>query len=366
MNLEERVYYLAFSLVFGLGPARFKLLKDYFGGVKKAFLAPEAEVRKTGLPKQVLEKYIWQQKNFQPERYLEMLQQREIGFITMEDKDYPSLLKQIVDPPIAIFYKGKNLLSEETMKIGVVGTRKMTSYGKEITELLVKELVLKHLVIVSGMALGIDGCAHKTAIENKGETIAVLGAGVDIIYPREHTRLYYDIINSGGMIVSEVPPGKFVGKGIFPARNRIISGLSKAVLVIEGTEDSGSLITARLALEQEREVLAVPGPVTSPYSQGPLSLIKNGAKLVTNANDIFEEIGLRVENNIYKREKRIPTANNPTEQKIIDMLQSGSREFDEIIRQLDLTVADLASTLSLMEINNQVVLKEGKYELNYC
>lgn len=201
--------------------------------------------------------------------------------IKVSEPSYPYLLKNIFDPPQVLYIKGE--LPSGRM-IAVVGTRKMTSYGQEVTAKLTKELVEANFVIVSGMALGVDGVAHQTTISCGGKTVAVLGAGVDIVYPREHRQLYNSILEHGGAIISEVAPGKLVDRGMFPARNRIISGLSEAVLVTEGAIDSGSLITARAALDQGREVFAVPGSAGADY------LIGQGAKPVRLVEDIISEL----------------------------------------------------------------------------
>ncbi len=202
---------------------------------------------------------------------------QSIKTIKRGDKDYPESLENISDPPEILYYLGN--LSILGKNIGVVGTRQITKFGQEVTEKITKELVEEGFVIVSGMALGVDAVAHWTALKNGGKTVAVLGAGVDVIYPRENTHLYNSILEAGGLIISEVAPGRTVQKEMFPARNRIISGLSEAVVVTEAALKSGSLITARLALEQGREVFAVPG------SPGPDYLIEQGASLILKSED---------------------------------------------------------------------------------
>lgn len=209
--------------------------------------------------------------------------------IKISDTAYPYLLKNIHDPPPILYVKGE--LPQGRM-LAVVGTRKMTAYGQEVTARLTRELVEAGFVIVSGLALGVDGVAHQTTLDCGGKTVAVLGTNVEHIYPREHIGLYNSILEHGGGIVSEVAPDVKVVRGMFPARNRIISGLSEAVLVTEGAIDSGSLITARMALDQGREVFAVPGPINSPVGEGTNYLLKNGAKLITSIEDIIEAFEL--------------------------------------------------------------------------
>ncbi|MDD4996162.1 MAG: DNA-processing protein DprA [Patescibacteria group bacterium] len=207
--------------------------------------------------------------------------------ISLKDKNYPQLLKEIYGPPKQLYCLGK-LKSKEKFPLAVVGTRKISFYGKKTTEYFVNVLVQAGLTIISGLALGIDGLAHQIALENHGRTLAVLGSGLDIIYPPKHKKLAKEIIKSGGALLSEYPPKTRPSKLTFPARNRIVSGLSLGVLVIEAPIKSGALITARFALEQGREVFAVPGGIYNENSQGCNFLIKMGAKPVTKPEEILE------------------------------------------------------------------------------
>ncbi len=218
---------------------------------------------------------------------------QKIDKITIKDNNYPRLLKEIYDPPEQLYITGE-LKAKEKYPLAVVGTRKMSDYGKRVTVFLVKGLVKAGFTIISGLALGIDGLAHQTALDAGGRTIAVLGSGLDIIYPPEHKKLAADIIKSGGAVISEYPPGARPSRRTFPARNRIVAGLSLAVLVIEAPEKSGALITAKVALDQGREVLAVPGNIYNPNSIGCHKLIKMGAKAVTNPEDVFDALNLQL------------------------------------------------------------------------
>jgi DNA processing protein len=210
--------------------------------------------------------------------------------LTIHDKRYPRLLAEIPDPPEKLYIDGTGTKINLNNTIAVVGTRDMTSYGRLVTTRLVRELVRMGYTIVSGLARGIDTVAHQTTIETGGKTIAVLGCGIDIISPPCNATLYWDIIHGHGAVVSEIAPGIRTSKQRFVTRNRIISGLSRGVVVIEGTQHSGTLITAKYAAEQGREVFAVPGPITSTYSRAASILLKNGAKLVESADDIVEEL----------------------------------------------------------------------------
>jgi len=281
---DEKRYWVAFSVFPGIGPVRFRLLLEHFGSAKKAWEAPLSD------------KFIHFRKTFDIDEYLEKLEHLHVSVLTLNDPKYPKLLKEISDPPFLLYIRGKNTGEPINLDqtIAVVGTRNITRYGEEVTRKIVKGLVANGFTIVSGMAYGVDAIAHQTAIDSGGKTIAVLGCGIDIIAPEGNARLYRAIGEEGhGAIVSEMPLGLRPDKGMFVARNRIISGLSLGVVVTEGAGDSGALITARNAGEQGREVFAVPGPITSPYSRAPAQLIKKGATLVETVEDILDEINYR-------------------------------------------------------------------------
>ena len=353
---EEEKFFIAFSLVPGIGPVRLKLLIDFFGSTKEAWEAPEATINRVGLPRDALTEFLAVRRKLNLDQYIESLDKRGIKVLTSSNKYYPKHLKIIPNPPNVLYLK-TNLTSEEFYclasgkNLGVVGTRKITAYGKEITANLVSGLVARGFVITSGLALGVDGVAHQTTIDNGGKTLAVLGAGVEVVYPREHADLYRKIIEKGGAIISEVAPEKFVAKVIFPARNRIISGLSQAILVTEGAIDSGSLITARAALDQGREVFAVPGPINSPMAEGTNFLLKQGAKLVTKVEDIFEELGLA--NGEWKVKEK-PRGETKEEQLVIDLLTHESLAFDDLVKNSGIKSSKLGSILTNLEIGGKV------------
>lgn len=318
-------FWIGFNFFEGIGPLRFRLLLEYFGSAQKAWEASSRKLRAIGLNFKLVEKFASFRAWFKPEKIdfkkkdwniqydrfpwfkqvknYQKYSQGKILILTLKDKLYPPLLKEIPDAPPLLYVKcgmrNEKMINEQIDKlfkgpaIAVVGSRKATNYGGEITCKLVSQLVRKDLVIVSGMAKGIDGLAHRTALKNRGETIAVLGSGINVIYPYQNKDIYQKIVegkNTKGLIISEFPPFYPPLPGNFPIRNRIISGLSKAVLVIEAARKSGSLITARLAAEQGKDVFAVPGPITSQLSAGTSYLISQGAKLVSSAQDILEEI----------------------------------------------------------------------------
>ncbi len=287
---DDLPYFVAFSAFPGIGPVRFRLLYDYFGSAKAAWQAPSHEFQKTGLGEKLTASFDHFRKTFELEKYLQKLDDLHAHCLSLNDSRYPKLLREISDAPFLLYVKGRGPKINLDKTIAVVGTRKTTAYGKEVTRRLVTDLVDKGFTIVSGMANGVDTVAHQATLDAGGKTIAVLGCGIDIVAPRSNARLYHAIADRGGAIVSEMPPGLRPDKGLFVARNRIISGLSLGTLVIEGADDSGALITARNAAEQGREVFAVPGPITSIYSRATARLLKNGAKLVESVDDIMEEL----------------------------------------------------------------------------
>ncbi len=352
---EETAYWVAFSVFPGIGPVRFKLLYEYFGTAKKAWQAPAEILRKIKLGDKRTDDFVHFRKTFDIEDYLKQLNKLHIVVLTLKDPKYPKHLKQIPDAPFLLYVRGRR--GKEPLNlartIGVVGTRKITRYGTEVTQRIVRGLVGAGFTIVSGLAYGVDAVAHQAALASGGQTIAVLGCGIDIIAPPSNARLYAAIWEGGsGAIVSEMPLGLRPNKGLFPARNRIISGLSLGVVVTEGAEDSGALITARNAGEQGREVFAVPGPITSPYSRGPARLLKNGAKLVETVDDILEEFQLR-KGTPYEA-KFVYKAETKEEQKILDVLADRQVHIDEIGKLTGLTTPVVAATISILEIRGAV------------
>lgn len=362
--MENVEYLLALQSINGLGPIRLKALLGYFKDSKVVWNANPQEFLKLGIPQNVVELFKETRKKLNPEKYVESIKKSGISWITIFEENYPKLLKEIYDPPIILFYKGE-ILESDKKAIAVVGTRKMTSYGKLVTEKLTKELVSLGITIISGLARGVDTEAHKSAISANGRTLAVLGGGLNHIFPPENIELAKKISSGYGAIISEFPPDHPSLPGNFPARNRIISGLAKGVLVTEAAEDSGSLITARLALEQGRDVFAVPGPITSDLSKGPSSLIKNGAKLITSAPEILEELGWE---GIQNYESRIMNQANLTEneRKILEKLENENKHIDDLCRELNLSAAIISASLIKMEITGLIKNLGGGNYLKIC
>lgn len=359
----ELPYYVAFSVFPGIGPVRFKLLTEYFGSARSAWEAPVQTLKAIGLNEKLIASFTDFRKTFHIQTYLEKLVALHVSVLPITDARYPALLKEIPDAPFVLYVLGKRTENsiDLTRTIGVVGTRNITPYGKEVTETLVTDLVAAGCTIVSGMAYGIDAAAHWASIRSSGKTIAVLGCGIDIIAPPSNANLYHAIAEGAGAIVSEMPLGLRPNKGLFPARNRIISGLCRGIVVTEGADDSGALITARNALEQGRDVFAVPGPITSAYSRGPAKLLKQGAKLVESANDILEEFGWLSNQPGTSTARGIkPVGDNKQEDLILTLLYEGQRYIDDMVRATHLTMEVVAATLTVLEVKGKVKDYGGK------
>lgn len=295
MDSEEK-YWIWLSSIPGIGPNRFYTLIEALGSAADVWNALSSQynpiIEGVGLQ-------LWNTlRQYRDERYIDLLmdniKENHIDVFMSTSPAYPSNLREIYNPPPVLYVKGKLDGDKDRVAVAVVGTRRCSAYGRTVAHKLCTRLAAAGVTIVSGMARGIDGLAHKAAIEAGGRTIAVLGSGVDVIYPPEHRALYHDIM-AHGAVVSEYPPGMEPLRGNFPQRNRIISGLALATLVIEAGQNSGALITADFALEQGRDVMAVPGNITSPSSVGTNRLIKQGAKAVTEIEDILEELDIPLE-----------------------------------------------------------------------
>jgi DNA processing protein len=269
----------------------------------------------------------------------------QIRQITNISSEYPTLLKEIAHPPQRLWLKGAKLNSTEK-HLTVVGSRKPSHYGIKIVNQLVKELAASGITIVSGLAIGIDGLAHQAALEGGGKTIAIMAAGLDLIYPTSNIKLSQSILAQGGTLVSEYPEGMPPLKQNFIARNRIQSGLSEAVLIIECAEKSGTLITAQFALEQNRLVLAVPGAIDNPMSAGPNNLIKQGAIPVTSAKDVLEALGMNIKASKLKEYQ----PENSHEAQILKLIKTGTYAADELQAQTEQSTTEFSSTLTMLEI----------------
>jgi DNA processing protein len=349
--LDDRVrYWVGFSKVRGIGPVRLRNLLEYFGSIELAWNADPGELRAIGLDKRSVENFLKTRSQVDLDRELKHLAELNVTVITWDDPDYPDLLSKIPDPPPVLYVRG-SLVPQDEWALAVVGTRRATAYGKECTRLLVSDIARVGVTVVSGLAYGIDTEAHWATIKAGGRTLAVLGSGIDVIYPAENRKLA-DQITEQGAVISEYPLGTRPEAGNFPRRNRIISGLSLGVLFVEGGLKSGARITTDYALDQGREVFAVPGSILRQSGAGPNYLIQNGAKLIATANDILEELNLtQIVQHVEAREI-IP--DNDTEAVLLKQLSLEPIHADELGHTTGLSAAQVASTLTLMELKGMV------------
>jgi len=370
---ETSMQWLALALTPGLGPTKARRVIEFFGSVQALFRASLTELEAAGL-RAVSAQSLGTGRSME-------LAQDELGkaaaagaqIVALDDPRYPAQLKQIYDPPLILYLRGSDTVISQP-GIALVGTRHPTPYGSGMAERLACDLAARGLVIFSGMARGIDTAGHRGAITGKGKTVAVWGTGVDVVYPKENTRLAEQILTLGGAIISEFPMGTFPAPQNFPIRNRIISGISLGVLVVEAAEYSGTRITARCALEQNREVFAVPGNVTNKGSWTPNTLIKQGAKLVATWEDIWEELPADVrltlqpeggdESQLGETASLFGEAElSPHEKKIFALLKADeSTHIDEIVERLEpaLSSSEIFAALFELELAGKVKQLPGK------
>ena len=348
---KELAYWVATSAIGGVGTVTFNYLLKSFKQLRKFWEAPVEQINKLKIDTKTRQNIIDFRHRIEPKVYLETVYERGIKVVSVLDRDYPANLRQISDAPPVLYYKG-SLLPKDDLALAIVGARYATVYGRQVTEKLAYELVSNGLTIVSGLARGIDSIAHRTAIDAGGRTIAVLGNGLDLVYPPENKSLS-DQITQNGALVSEFPLGFPSMPSNFPARNRIISGLSLGVLVTEAAIDSGSLITAGQAAEQGREVFAVPGSITSKMSAGTNNLIKEGVHPTTEVADILSILDIR------RRENKIRVTSHEkpqdkTQAKILEILDNQTKHVDMIARETGLPVDKISAALSMMELSGLV------------
>lgn len=288
--MDPKAYWVGFNLIKGIGSVKTRLLLEKCETLENAWKAPSQELLSIGLSEKIVQSFVSKRKQLDLNAIWEKIVDKGIEVLTWDDQNYPRKLLEIDQPPPVLYSRGK-LKSEDDWAIAIVGTRRMTVYGRQVTQDLGTILAAKGVTVVSGLARGIDSIAHNAALDAGGRTLAVLGCGVDIIYPPENRKLYERILESGA-VISEYPPGTFPESSNFPPRNRIISGLSQATVVVEAGETSGALITASFAANQGREVFAVPGNILAPQSMGCNRLIRDGARILLNPNDVLEMLNL--------------------------------------------------------------------------
>ncbi|NCF66848.1 MAG: DNA-protecting protein DprA [Chloroflexi bacterium] len=349
--MAEEKYWLGFNLVKGVGPAKVQALLNQFGDLRSAWGAQKDQLRRIGFDQRSIDSFFEKRKELDLDQCLANVQAIGVTLLTWKSEEYPNYLREIEGSPPLIYVHG-SLEEIDRWAVAVVGTRRLTSYGRQITQELVAGLVLNGVTIVSGLARGIDAVAHKTALEHGGRTIAVLGSGPDCIYPPENRALARQIVNGRGAIVSEYGLGVQPEAKNFPPRNRIISGLSLGVIVVEAGDRSGASITARFALEQGREVFAVPGNITSPASKGTNRLIQQGAKLVTGVDDVLEELNLAMVLEHSAVQLSLPETQD--EAALYEYLSAQPVHIDDLSRSTGLSSSLVSSTLTLMELKGMV------------
>ena len=350
-------YWLALNRVRGIGPARFRLLLEGFGSARGVWKAGPADWQAAGLDARSVAALAQQREHIEPEAEVERLVRLHIGALRTIDPAYPQLLQEIPLPPPVLYVRG-TLAPADEWALAIVGTRRASPYGKQMTERLAGELARQAITVVSGLARGIDTVAHQAALAAGGRTIAVLGCGPDLVYPPENAKLAVRIVEQGA-VITEFPPGTQPEAGNFPARNRLISGLSLGVLVTEAPETSGALITTRFAAEQGRDIFAVPGNVTSRGSVGANRLIQDGAKMVLEVGDILSELNLHLApQQLELLELREALPENASEARLLALLDASDEpgHIDDLCRASGLPVAEVSGTLVMLELKGLVRL----------
>ena len=349
--MSELKYWLGFNIVKGIGPAKVQALLDFYGELSAAWVAPEEQLKRLGIDQRAMKSLREARSRLDLDAELARIETAGIQLLTWQMPEYPSYLKETPTPPPLLYMSGE-LRDVDRFSVAVVGTRRLTSYGRQVTKDLVTGLVHNGVTVVSGLARGIDAVAHKTAVELDGRTIAVLGSGLDCVYPSENRMLAKQITDGKGAMISEYGLGVRPEAKNFPPRNRIISGLSLGVIVVEAGERSGALITTNFALEQDRDVFAVPGNINSPVSMGPNKLIQQGAKLVTKVDDVLEELNLHMVAEKTAVQLALPESNE--EVALYTHLSAQPIHIDELRRETGLSSSEVSSTLTLMELKGMV------------
>lgn len=347
---DPRQYWVAFSLVKGIGTVRFQAILNYFGDPQIAWGAPAEALKEAGLSDKIVENLIDTRAQVDLDKLWEQIERQGISVLIETDDKYPKRLKEIENPPPVLYMRGEIDLADE-WSVAVVGTRRLSGYGRQVAEDITGSLARNGLTVVSGLARGVDSVAHKAALNAGGRTIAVLGSGLDRIYPPENKHLAEQIADCGALI-SEYSPSTPPEASNFPQRNRLISGLSLAVVIIEAGIKSGALITAAFAADQGREVFAVPGNITSPASMGTNRLIANGAHPLLSAEQVLEELNLSMVSE--HRSARVVLPGDALEAQLFEALGNEPLHVDEITNQTEIPIEKVTATLALMELKGMV------------
>jgi DNA processing protein len=350
MSNKDIKYWLGFSIIPGIGRVKLAQLENYFSNMEDAWKATPADLKHAGLDSSLINAITSGRSKISLAEEMEKIDHYGVKVLTWHDPDYPARLKEIYDYPPLLYVRG-SLLPEDEWCLAVVGTRRVSVYGRQVTEEIVADLARNKITIVSGLAKGTDSIAHRSALDVGGRSIAIFACGLDIVYPSENATLARSLIQQGALI-SEYPLGTRPRVDNFPRRNRIMSGLSLGVLVIEAGETSGALITANRALEQNREVFAIPGSILSPASRGTNRLIQEGAKLVRSYTDILEELNLTAVAHQIEMKGVIPASD--TESLLLKQLGAEPTHIDEICRSSGLPASTVSSTLAMMELKGLI------------
>ena len=350
MGADERTYTIGLNLVPGIGAARSAALVEHFGSAEAAWKASPAALAEAGLPKPAYESFLDLRAKVDLQAFLEETAAKGISVLTFEDEGYPRRLKSIAVPPPVLYMLGE-VVEKDEWAVAIVGTRKFTHYGRQVAEEMAAFLARNGITVVSGLARGVDSIAHQAALDAGGRTVAVLGSGVDVLYPPENRKMAEAMIRQGA-VISDYPPGTPPDGVNFPPRNRIISGLSLAVVVVEAGERSGASITANYALEQGREVFAVPGNIYSPQSKGTNRLIRDGAHPLTSPEDLLELLDLTMV--AEQQSARMVLPGNALEAAIFEQLGQEPVHVDQIGIEAALPIEQVSATLAMMELKGMV------------
>jgi len=348
--MDEKAYWIGFNKIRGIGYVRTMKLLEFFGDLQPAWNATESSLLEAGLPPRLVKEFLSVRETIDLDKDFNGIQSKGIIVLTIKDSDYPKKLLSIEQPPPVIYLKGGLKESDETA-VAIVGTRNPTAYGRQVTQELSQFLAGNGIAVISGLARGIDSVAHTAVLNAGGRTIAVLGCGVDVVYPPEHRQLSERIVEQGALI-SDYYPGTPPDGVNFPPRNRIISGLSLASVIIEAGEKSGALITAEFAATQGREVFSVPGPIFAPRSKGTNRLIRDGALPLTDFNELLEALNLtQVEE--YRYAKKV-IQKDEIEQLLSDVIKNEPLHIDEIKNSTGLSMEKVSAALVMMELKGMV------------
>ncbi len=348
--MEDKRYWVGFTLIKGIGAVRMQTLIHHFGDLETAWKANPADLTEAGLGAKLVERIVQARESVDLKKISEQIARQGIQILTWDDESYPARLREIDQPPPVLYLRGE-YLPDDVFAVAIVGTRRVTPYGRQVTEEIASFLAANGITVVSGLARGVDAVAHTAALKAGGRTIGVLGSGVDRIYPPEHRALAEQMVERGA-VVSDYAPGTPPDASNFPPRNRIISGLSLAVVVIEAGETSGALITAEFAAEQGREIFAVPGSILAPQSKGTNKLIQNGAQPLLTASDLMQALNLTRMGEHKAARKILPS--DEVEAKLLAALGEQPVHVDELGNQTGLPIEKVSATLTLMELKGMV------------